>query len=258
MKNKACILGGLILLRACLMADSPSDAPELRGVLLLGGEKRFNLSNGSGAESAWLKVGETYAGWRLEEFDAERETLTLRKLDRKLEVRLAESKVLDSGATKGTPATLADAEAVMQKINLDEMLDKVMEQQKKMGAQISKQVVSQLGASAAQSEEAAALQAKVLEVLFPKESVDQMKKDITRIYSEVFTKEELQGLSSFYGTELGRSMIEKQPLVQQKTSEAMMPMIQKNMGKMKAVIAEFATEAKKRAEAGKTAPGGAP
>lgn len=257
MNKTAILLIGFILFRACLAAAGQADVPELRGILFVGGEKKFNLSNANGGENAWLEIGGTYAGWKLETFDVKEELLALKKGDQQVKVKLANSKVLEAEVKKGTPATLADAEDVMRRMNLDQMIDRIMEQQKKMGVQMSKQMVSRMGASAAQSEEMAALQAKVLEALFPKESVDQMKKDITRIYSEVFTKEELQGLSGFYGTELGKSMVEKQPLIQQKTTEAMMPMIQQNMTKVQTIMKDYAADMKARKEAQKAATPGA-
>lgn len=258
MKTKALFVVGLILCRLCLVAAAQSETPELRGILFVGGEKKFNLSNATGTENAWVEIGGTYGGWRLVSFDPKEEILVLSQGEKQISVRLANSKVQEAEAKKGTPATLADAEEVMRKMNLDQMIDRIMEQQKKMGVQMSKQMVSRLGASAAQSEEMAALQTKVLEALFPKESIDQMKKDITRIYSEVFTREELQELSKFYGTELGRSMVEKQPLIQQKTSEAMMPQIQQNMVKVQGIMKEYAAEMKARKDAQKAAQPNAP
>ena len=71
-----------------------------------------------------------------------------------------------------------------------------------------------------------------------------MKRDFARIYSEVFTKEELQGLAAFYGTPLGQATSEKQPLVQEKISAAMMPRIMAAMPKMQQMAKDFAVEQK--------------
>lgn len=253
MKNNIIRAAWISLCAAGLWAADVAKTPELRGILFVGSEKKFNLSGPEGSESAWVALGGTYAGWKLESYDSKTEVLSLSQGEKKTEVTLANSKVLEAEPSKGTPATLADAEEVMRRMNLDQMVDKMMAQQKKMGIQISKQMVARMGASAEQVSDMEALQTKVVEALFPKETIDQMKKDITRIYSEVFTQEELKGLADFYGTELGRAMVDKQPLMQQKMSEAMMPQIQQNMAKVQQIAKEYAETVKARKAAPKPA-----
>lgn len=239
-----------------LRAAAVEALPQLRGVLFAGSDKKFSLCNATGAESAWVSLGEAYAGWKLESYDAKSEVLKLRQGERQAEVRMATSKVLEAEAKKGTPATLADAQDLMRKMNLDQMVDRLMEQQKKMGIQVSKQIVSRMGGSAQEANDMEALQTKMLEAMFPKETVDAMKQDITRIYGEVFTKEELQGLADFYCTDIGKAMVSKQPDIQQKMAESMMPRIQQNMAKVQQITREFAAEIKARKAAGKSSPGG--
>jgi hypothetical protein len=79
-----------------------------------------------------------------------------------------------------------------------------------------------------------------------------MKKDMIRIYSETFTKEELRGMSDFYATPAGQSLIAKQPDVQRKMNEAMMPRMMEVMPKIKELNQTFMAEQKAKASAGST------
>jgi len=67
------------------------------------------------------------------------------------------------------------------------------------------------------------LQKKGLDGVFDSLSGPEMKSAVAGIYRSVFTKEELVGRGAFYATPAGQSMVAKQPQVQKKMREVMMP-----------------------------------
>jgi len=66
----------------------------------------------------------------------------------------------------------------------------------------------------------------------------------TRIYQESFTQEEIDGLIAFYRTPAGNALVEKMPVVMQKSMAAMQPLMAPMMQRMKAATEEAAAEAK--------------
>lgn len=219
-------------------ADLP--LPELRGILSLGGSQRFSLSTPSATETAWVGVGEEFSGYKIVSYSAAEETLVVSKDGRQFKVKMLSSSTQHADA-QGTKATLADADAVIRKMNLESMLRKTIEQQKKMGVQMARQMSARAGTEV-DEKDLAAFQEKVMGTLFNDETIKAMSDDMTRIYSEVFSKEELQGLSDFYSTSTGIAMVEKTPAVQEKLAQAMMPRMMANMGKVQQLGAEFAQQ----------------
>ena len=65
-----------------------------------------------------------------------------------------------------------------------------------------------------------------------------------RIYQESFTQEEVDGLIAFYRTPAGTALVEKMPLVMQKSMAEMQPMMAPMVQRMKAAAAEAVAEAK--------------
>lgn len=236
-----------LLLSAGSLFASEATPVEMRGILNLGGAQKFSLSSTGGAETAWVAVGDQFAGWTVKAYDAAKESLLLEKDGLTLTLNL-EGRSVKAGDAAGTKATLADAEAVMRKMNLQAMIKKTIEQQKKMSVQMAKQMAARMGTKI-DEEAMTVFQGKVMDVLFNEESIKAMSDDMTTIYSEVFSKEELQGLSDFYSTKAGAAMIDKTPVVQEKLAQAMMPRMMANMGKVQELSAEFAREQKAKADA---------
>jgi hypothetical protein len=83
----------LVVLTLC-SAGRALAAVEFAGVLITSEKSLFRLKDdSSGASPAWVKVGDTFAGHEILSFDAQRDTLTLRKDGATSAVRLKDSKV---------------------------------------------------------------------------------------------------------------------------------------------------------------------
>ncbi|MGJ8651064.1 MAG: DUF2059 domain-containing protein [Opitutaceae bacterium] len=62
---------------------------------------------------------------------------------------------------------------------------------------------------------------------------------MSKAYAEVFTKDELGSISNFYATPAGQATIQKQPALQQKTMEIMMPSIMTASQSMQKKMMDF-------------------
>lgn len=227
-------------------AQHEDPLPELRGVLSTSESRTFALIKPGDGQAAWLTVGQSFAGWRLTSFRAEDNTLVLSRDGREVSLKLASSTI---GTATPAKATLADAEEVLTKMKFDEMFTKLIDQQKKSALSMTQKM---LGKGLASSPEYAAFQGKVMDAMFADVSGESMRGDMAKIYSELFTKSELKGLSEFYSTEAGQAMVDKQPELAEKMNDLLLPRIMGAMPKVQKLAMEFAQEqqaAKKKAAA---------
>jgi hypothetical protein len=225
--------------------------PEFRGMLATKREKRFLLSTPGASQSGWVVVGDSFQGWKLVSYNDAEATLLLKRSDgTEFTLSMAEKKVTP-GEIK---ATVADADRVLQKMHFSEMITKTFEQQKKMMADMMARQATKLPAGTTK-EEMAAFQAKVLDKIFGQFQGSDMEKDVAQIYSNVFTPDELSGLSDFYDTPTGQSYIAKQPEVQQQLMQVLMPRMQGMQSQIQQMTSEFrAQQAAKAAAAAPAAP----
>src|SRR6185295_15014020 len=100
-----------------------------------------------------------------------------------------------------------------------------------------------------------ALQKKMLDEIMSAMNLAEMKGDIAKIYSDVFSKEQLQGLGAFYASSVGQAFSEKQPDVAEKMNALLIPRVMAVMPKVQQLARDFAQEQKARRDA---AGGGAP
>jgi hypothetical protein len=222
--------------------DAP---PELRGILISGADQRFALSLPGGARTGWAGIGESFEGWKLASYSPADETLVVKKDGREASIKLASSKV----GTADVKATIADAEEVFRKMNFDEMLGKLLDQQKKNSLNMVRQMVARSGSKGGSVEDRMALQEKIMDVMFAELKPESLRADFAKAYSEVFTKDELSGLADFYGTPAGQAMTAKQPELQQKMSEIIQPRIMAALPKIQQMSQEFDQQQKARQQA---------
>ncbi len=224
--------------------------PQLRSVLIDSQAPMFSLADSTGS-GRWVKIGESFEGWKLESFDATKQTLLLSRDGEKREVSLEAAKLKDEQAH----ATVAEADAVLQKMRFEEMIGKAIEVQQKA---MAKSMGGMMGKDLPPDEAAkvAAFQQKIMAAMFEEMDLPGMRQDVAKAYAETFSSAELKAQSDFYSTPAGQAMIDKQPQIQQRMTELMMPRMMKAMPKIQAMSQEFAKEqrAAKAAAATKTTP----
>jgi hypothetical protein len=235
-----------------ISALSAAPEPVLRGVLVTGTDKLFSLSV-PGSQPAWVEVGKTFEGWKVAEYREATRSLVLTRDGIERVLPLADS-VIGASELANTMATLEDAESLLTQMRFEEMMTKMLEQQKdgmlKMMAQSAKGAGGKGGPSSADLE---AFQRKTMDVMFEAMDLPGMKKDVAKIYAETFTKEELRAQADFYTTPGGKAMLDKQPQMQQKMMAVMGPRMMAAMPKVQALAAEFGKEQAAKKEAAKAA-----
>lgn len=228
---------------AALAADS---TPLFNAELNLGKEQRFVLVGLDGKPSDWLRLGDSYDGYVIKTFDAMASALDLEREGKTFRVTL-----VGSAGVKDMPApnraTLSDAQALLSKMRFDEMRERLLAQQKKAMVAMMDQVGAQNNRSGVNKEDLAAFQQKVMDEIMSAASSGDMKNDLAQIYSGVYTKDEMDGLSAFYSTPAGQALIEKQPEVQQKMQALMMPRMMAVMPKIQQMSRDFAADQKAKA-----------
>jgi hypothetical protein len=247
----------LLALAAASALHAADSVPAFNAVLNMGKEQRFVLVGLEGKPSDWLKLGDTYEGYTIKSFDSKDSTLDLEHGGKTVKVSL-----VGGAGVKDTPvpthASLADAQALLNKMRFDEMLERTLAQQKKAMAAMFDQMAAQNNHPGVNKDDLVAFQQKMTDELTSAMNTTEMKNDMAQIYSDVFTKDEIDGLSSFYGTPAGEALIEKQPEVQQKMQALMMPRMMAVMPKIQQMTRDFAADQKAKAAAAAQASAPAP
>ena len=249
MKLKTLIFAAIVATSTAAFAAEPAPLT-FNGVLTLSNAQHFGLVNQGATRTGWVKLGDEFDGYTLKSYDAPSKTLTLEKAGKAYTVALADSKFDGSAKTvAGTKATIADAEAVFASMQIEDMMAKVLEKQ--MAAQnkmMSANLEKQLGGKPDEAD-LAAFQKKMLETMLEAVNPEQMKNDMVQLYAENFTKEELSAMAAFNSTPAGKAMIEKQPMIQGRIQELMMPRLMAAMPKMGQIGKEFSEQQKAKIKA---------
>lgn len=82
---------GYFLLLAQPVGAAASGMPELKGILILGGESRFSLQLPGEAGAFWVKVGDARFGLQVVAYDSQNETLEVDYLGERSQLTLADS-----------------------------------------------------------------------------------------------------------------------------------------------------------------------
>jgi len=239
----------VLALLATGVAMAADVAPfQLKGVLNTGREKLFGLSTQTGDSSAWVPLGKAFEGYTLKSYDDAKSLLIFEHEGKAYELPLATAKIATAEAPKGTPATIADATAVIDRMRFEEMIAKTLDAQKKaMGRQF--QMMAKQAGGNVDPKDMQEHMDKVMDVMTEAMNIPQLKKDMAQIYAETFTKEELTALNDFQATPAGQAMIDKQPAVQEKMQAVMMPRIMAAMPKVQQLSMEFGKQQKAKADA---------
>lgn len=258
MKSKILFLA---LLFSGLPLFAAESVPSLNALLSMGRDSRFVLGGADGQTSGWLKLGDEYAGFSLKAFDVATSELELTRDGRSSKIKL------QVGSAAGGPAgaafnagSVADANELLRVMRFDEMLGRMMDQQKKalqpMLAQSLNQALSRLNLSDTEKAEMLAFQQKSIDELMSSVMGPEFRANIAQVYTEIFTKEELTAQANFYSTPVGQAVVDKTPAAQAKLQELMAPRLTQGMGKMQQSTQEFMRQmaAKRAANAAPGAP----
>jgi hypothetical protein len=246
---------GLVLFFCAAALSAAESVPLFNATLSMGKEHRFVLVDGLGKASSFLALGESFAGYKLKAYDVKTGVLELERGGQVHRVTLVAEAATKDAPPPPIPATIADAEAVLNKMHFEEMIERTLAQQKKMVAGQFQQVAAQMTKQGVDPAEAAAFQKRLTDEVFALFDPKQLKTDVSKIYSEVFTKQELDQLGNFFSTPLGEMLSTRQPAIQEKLGGVMQSRMAEIMPRMQKLGAEFAAQQKeKKAAAGGAAP----
>ncbi|HWB60753.1 MAG TPA: DUF2059 domain-containing protein [Chthoniobacteraceae bacterium] len=112
------------------------------------------------------------------------------------------------------PKRAAAAEALLKAMHVDALMERQKQSLKDMfAAQLPKNLPPE------EFQRVKAAQDAGLEICFEELSWETLKPDFIRIYSEVYTEQELRDLASFYNSPTGQKFLEHMPELQAKTGE---------------------------------------
>lgn len=249
---KSSLLVFALFAAVALRAAEP--LPVFNATLTVGREHRFVLVNPAGKASSFLALGEQFDGYTLKNYDPKSGVLEIEREGKVSPLTItADAAVLNVPAR--TPATIADAQAVMKAMNFEAMMDRMLAGSKKAQIGMVEKMMEQFKRPGADIDAAVTMQRKMIDELLGAVSGPGLKDDMARIYSEVFTKEELQGLADFYATPLGQNLNDKQPEIQEKLTAVMMPRMMSAMPKVQKMMRDFAAEQQAKRQAAGGAPG---
>jgi hypothetical protein len=259
MKLKVLLLA-VLTATAALAADP---VPLFNAMLTVGKDHRFVLAGIDGKPSGWLNLGDTYAGYTIKAFDTATSTLELVQDGKSTKVTLVNGAgVKDAPAP--TAATLADAEHLFKVMRFDEMMAKMLDQQKKtMGPMLQQQMsaaAARMKLTPDEQQQFVAFQQKSIDDMMSSMLGPDMRSQMEQAYSEIFTKDELDGLSAFYSTPSGQALVDKTPAVSAKMQALMLPRMQPAIASMQKGMSDFMTQvaANHKAAAAAAAPAPAP
>ncbi|HUR57370.1 MAG TPA: DUF2059 domain-containing protein [Opitutaceae bacterium] len=248
------ILPLLLAFFAAAVLSAADSVPLFNATLTVGKEHRFVLANATGKTSQFLRIGESFDGYSIKAYDAKSGVLDLERDGKITKVTL----VADAAATNvplATPATLADATAVLNAMNFEQMLDKTMAGVRKQQAAGMGQMMGKMmppNADAETKEAIVAFQKKVMDEMMGGVTGENMKDDVAKIYSEVFTKEELRDLGAFYQSPVGKTFSDKQPDLAEKMNGLMMTRMMGAMPKVQQMMQDFGREMQAKKAAAQT------
>lgn len=182
-------LAGLALGDAsAFVARAEANLPQFRSVLIDGQAPMFSHADATGS-GRWVKIGESFEGWKLETFDSATQVPSVSQGEERKELTLISYRVDDSDATGA--ATLAEADAVLQEMRFEEMIQKTIEAQQEA---MAKSMGSVFGKDMPEAERArfTEFQRKMMAVMFEEMGLPGMRKDVARIYAENFSSTELK------------------------------------------------------------------
>ena len=243
------VLFTLFALATAFALRAAEALPVFNAALTVGRDHRFVLVGADGTSSGFLSIGQSFAGYRLKAYDPQGPALDVERDGKVTRLALADdAKVKHADATP-VRGTLADAEAVLNAMNYEQMMEKTMASARRQQGTMVDRMMGQMLPAGADRDAAVAFQKRMMDEIMSAKNFSEMKGEMTKVYSEVFTKDQLAALGSFYQSPAGQALSDKQPEIAEKMSALMMPRMMAMMPKIQQMVKDFAQEQKAKAAA---------
>lgn len=222
--------------------------PVYRGILKVGKDRQFVLTTQAGDATNWVKVGGVFNGWTIKAYQETNDSLVLSKGGKEVTLKLEESVLGTDESTQ--KVTLAQANEVLSRMNFDRMLAKQLEMSRKTQMDMFKKMFGQM--KGVDAGEMATFQGKIMDVMMAEITPESMHDGVAQAYADTFSSSELNGLADFYSSPIGQAYADKQPELQNKMSQLMIPKIMAVMPKVQQMAAEFGKQQAAKAAAAQT------
>jgi uncharacterized protein len=126
---------------------------------------------------------------------------------------------------QAAPPTEAQVDTLLETMDMQRTLDEMFVQMDAMSKQMSEQMLGE-NATPAQRESLRRVAAQQQAAMRKTMSWDTMAPIYRRVYARLFTAEEVDAMTTFYGSETGRGIMRKMPQAMQLSMEEMQPMLQ--------------------------------
>jgi uncharacterized protein len=245
-----------LALASALAVRAADSLPLFNATLTVGKEHRFVLVDANGKASSFLRLGEKFDGYTLKSYDAKEGALELERNGKTSRVMLVADAAVTDGPALALPATIEDAKVVLNKVRFEEMMERVSAQQRKAMSASFDQMTSRMTSQGVDKDEVLAVQKKMMDEVMAVMDPKRLKEDAAKIYTEVFTKQELDSMAAFFSTPLGEVMAAKNPDVQEKLGGVIQQRMMEVMPRVQQMGRDFSAQQKAKKEA--AAGGGAP
>ena len=149
-----------------------------------------------------------------------------------------------SFAAQAAPASQASVEALLSVTKTEAMMDSLYSGMDQVMRQSINQALQGKSLTADQKRALDAVPAKFVAVMREEMSWQKMKPLYVQLYRETFEQEEVDGMLTFYASPAGVALINKMPVVMQKSLALSQSLLQSVLPKMKVAMEEAMREAK--------------
>jgi hypothetical protein len=152
-----------------------------------------------------------------------------------------------------TTVKVSDNTVLVKELMKVTKVEAQMQRSMQMVKQMQKDMIGKMTKNIADRDAAIKVQQKSLDLVMKELSWAKLQGEFIKVYAEVFTKKELQAMVTFYRSELGQTIINKMPLLQQKLMPVMQQRMLKIIPKLQAQVKQFVAEEKAKVAAKKKA-----
>lgn len=151
--------------------------------------------------------------------------------------------LLASLSVHAAPASQESVEALLTVTRTEKMMDSLYSGMDQMMRQSIGQTLQGQSLSAEQQRALDVLPSKFVSVMREEMSWQKMKPLYVQLYRETFEQEEIEGMLAFYDSPAGKAVLNKMPMVMQKSLALSQSLLQSAIPKMKAAVEEAIKEA---------------
>lgn len=165
---------------------------------------------------------------------------------------------LVSGVAMAEPAHENSIDELMDATNIRHMLDNMNTQYDEIMSMMIQEALDGHKPTPAQQEVIDRMKKRMMGVMQDTMSWEKIQPLYVKIYQDSFSEEEVRGMIAFYKSPAGKAVVEKMPLVMQRSMDVMKPLMQEMFPKMKQIGEDFSAEMAKVAPADPSAEASAP